>query len=123
MTDLSAPSLHHLALRSAHVDALVAFYRDVLGLRVQRDQRPRSVWLGLGGDAVLMVEAREPGEPAPDPSGLEMFALRVDEPTRQAVAARARTLGCHDGETAFTTYLRDPEGRRVGVSTYRFNRA
>lgn len=123
MNDLSPPRLHHLALRSADVDALVAFYRDVLGLRVQRDERPRSVWLGLGGDAVLMVEARKPGEPAPDASCLEMFALRVDETTRQAVAARARTLGCHDGETSFTTYLRDPEGRRVGVSTYRFDRA
>jgi catechol-2,3-dioxygenase len=110
--------LHHLALRSADVAALAAFYRDMFEMAVVRDALPRSLWLGLGGDAVLMIEAREAGEPAPPAGSLELVAFRVDETTRVSVRNKALERGCFDGETQFTVYLRDPEGRRVGVSTY-----
>lgn len=114
------PSLHHLALRTADVAALAGFYSRMLGLDVVRASPPRSIWLGLGGDAVLMIEMREPGEPAPSPGTMELFALRVDAGGRAVVRQRALDAGCYDGETAFTVYLRDPEGRRVAVSTYDF---
>lgn len=113
-------AVHHLAFRTADVAALAAFYRDVLGLEVVREALPRSLWLGLGGDAVLMIEAREAGEAAVPAGTMEMVALRVDDEERARVRERALALGIHDGETAFTVYLRDPDGRRVGVSTYDF---
>lgn len=114
------PSLHHLALRTRDVAGLAEFYSHLLGLDVVRESLPRSTWLGLGDDAVLMIEAREDGEPAPSPGTMELFALRVDAGERAAVRQRAIEAGCFDGETAFTVYLRDPEGRRVAVSTYDF---
>ena len=42
---------------------------------------------------------------------------KVDS-ARDAIAARARERGCDDGATEHTRYLRDPDGRRVAVSTY-----
>lgn len=111
-------TLHHLALRTADLAALAAFYRDLLGLEVVRDASPHSLWLGLGGDAVLMIEARADGEPGVPAGSMELVAFRVSVDRKDAVGRRARELGCFDGETAFTVYFRDPDGRRVGVSTY-----
>lgn len=117
-----SPRVHHLALRTGDVAALAAFYRDVLGLEVVRDALPRSLWLALGPGAVLMIEAREAGEPAVPAGSMEMFAVAVDDAARDAIRARAVGLGCLDGETSFTVYLRDPDGRRVGASTYDLSR-
>jgi catechol 2,3-dioxygenase-like lactoylglutathione lyase family enzyme len=110
--------VHHLALRARDLELTVAFYKDVLGLSEVRAELPRALWLGLGDGAVLMVEARGPAEPPISPGSLELFALRVDEVRKQLIRARALERGCFDGETAHTVYLRDPDGRRVGVSTY-----
>lgn len=110
--------LHHLAMRSADVTALAAFYCEVFSTKVVRDALPGSLWLALAGGAVLMIEAREAGEPAPAAGSLELVAFRVDEATKLAIRRNAVERGCFDGETEFTVYLRDPEGRRVAVSTY-----
>jgi catechol 2,3-dioxygenase-like lactoylglutathione lyase family enzyme len=111
-------SLHHLALRAADVEVTVAFYAAVLGLCEVRSERPRAVWLGLAPGSVLMVEARAPAEPAVPGGSRELFAFRVDEARKHAIRALAVEHGCFDGETPYTVYLRDPDGRRVGVSTY-----
>jgi len=110
--------LHHLAMRSADVTALAAFYCEMFSMKVVRDALPRSRWLGLGGEAVLMIEAREAGEPAPAAASMELVAFRVDEAAKGVIRRTAVERGCYDGETDCTVYLRDPEGRRVAVSTY-----
>ena len=111
--------LHHLALRSRDVDALERFYVDVLGLACVRRDGGRSVWLALG-DGVLMIERAAQAEPRPDPRGLELIALSAaDVAARDAVEARLRERGVSiEARTSHTIYFRDPEGRRVGVSTY-----
>lgn len=111
-------SVHHLALRTADIAALAAFYREMLGLEVVRDASPHSLWLGLAGNAVLMIEARGKGEPGIAAGSMELVAFRVSVEQKDAIARNARERGCFDGETAFTVYFRDPDGRRVGVSTY-----
>jgi catechol 2,3-dioxygenase len=115
----TAPAqLHHLALRARDVETTVAFYREVLGLAEVQSARPRSVWLGLAGGAVLMVEARNEAEPQVPDGSLELFAFRVDDARKHEIRALAVERGCFDGETGHTVYLRDPDGRRVGVSTH-----
>ncbi len=109
--------LHHLALRTQDVERLARFYVDVLGLEEVRDARPRAVWLGLE-DAVLMIERGEPGEPPPPSGSRELVAFAVDAAAKDAVRERVGARGCDDGETEHTVYFRDPDGRRVGVSTY-----
>lgn len=113
--------VHHLALRTADVERLAAFYVDVLGLEPVRMEPPRAVWLALAGGAVLMIEARGPGEPGVPAGSLELFAFRVSPERKLEVRAIARARACYDGETEFTVYLRDPDGRRLGVSTYTFD--
>lgn len=110
--------VHHIALRTADPEALAAFYTSMLDLPVVRRQLPRSIWLGLE-DAVLMIERAEPGEPGVAEGDLHLLALAVDAPTQARLRARLAAAGVPlDGETAFTLYLRDPDGRRVGLSTY-----
>jgi catechol 2,3-dioxygenase-like lactoylglutathione lyase family enzyme len=109
---------HHLALRTSDVPGLAAFYRDMFDLIEARDLLPKAIWLGLAHDSMLMIEAREAGEPEPVPGSMEMFALRVTPSVREMMKQRAVARGCFDGETEHTVYVRDPEGRRVGVSTF-----
>jgi catechol 2,3-dioxygenase-like lactoylglutathione lyase family enzyme len=111
--------LHHLALRTPDVDALCAFYQHVFGLVEVRCQ-PHSVWLQMG-DAMLMIEQADAGEPGIPAGSLEFFALAVDPEAGAAVEARLTALGVPiEGRTASTRYFRDPDGRRVGVSSYVF---
>jgi len=115
-----AARVHHLALRTTDVDALTSFYAEVFGLRVVRDARPASVWLAIGEGSVLMIEARLAGEPAAVPGSMEMFALAATEQQKTAIRSAALKRGCLDGETEHTVYLRDPDGRRIGASSYPF---
>jgi catechol 2,3-dioxygenase-like lactoylglutathione lyase family enzyme len=110
--------VHHLAIRTQDVEATAAFYKEVLGLVEVRSERPGSVWLVLAGDAVLMVERRLAGEPSIPAGSMELVAFRVSDARKAEIRETARDRGCFDGETAHTVYFRDPDGRRVGVSTH-----
>src|SRR5690242_19748213 len=104
---------HHLALRTSDVVGLAAWYREMFDIVEARDLLPRSIWLGLAHDSMLMIEARGDDEPAPSPGSMEMFAMRVTPSFRELIKQRAVDRGCYDGETEHTVYVRDPEGRRV----------
>lgn len=110
--------LHHLAFRTGGVDALAEFYGGLFGWRVVRDRRPASLWLAVNEDAVAMIERRDADEPAPAPGSLDLVAFAVTASERERVRAEAERRGCFDGGTDDTVYLRDPDGRRIAVSTY-----
>lgn len=128
-----AEGLHHVALGARDVERLAAFYRDVLGLTElmrhrHADGSLRSVWLGLGAAAVLMVEAcaADPSAPEdraeakdhPEP-GWFLLAFRIDEPQRAAWETRLADAGAAvESRSAATSYARDPEGNRFAVSFY-----
>ncbi len=113
--------IHHLALRTDDVERLARFYIDLFEMSVAKDELPRALWLELE-PGVMMIERREPGEPRIPQGSLELLAFEVDGSTRDAVALKARERGCDDGETEHTRYLRDPDGRRVAVTTYPLGR-
>lgn len=110
--------IHHVALRTDHLERLEAFYAGLLGLAVTRRQEGRSVWLDAAG-SILMLERREPGEPDVDRASMEMVAFAV-EPARGRALEDALTRAGHavEGRTASTIYVRDPDGRRVGLSAW-----
>ena len=110
--------LHHLALRTADPEVLARWYAELFGLAVWREQPGYSVWLGLD-DAALMIERAEAAE-APLPAGsMEFFALRVTAAGRDAFVERCARMGVAvEHRTAATVYVRDPDGRRVGVSCF-----
>ncbi len=108
--------LHHLALRTRDVERLVAFYRRVFDLLVVREGPHgcgQSVWLQLE-HGVLMIEPAAEDEPSIDPQSLELVAFRVDLARRAEIEARVSV----EARTEHTIYFRDPDGRRLAVSTH-----
>ena len=110
--------LHHLALRTRDLPRLRAFYEGLLGLVVVRESAGRSVWLEAGA-AVVMLEAAEAGEPEITAGSRELVAFAIAPGERAAWEARLAGAGVAvEARTDHTLYFRDPEGRRVGVSSY-----
>jgi len=117
-------AVHHIAVVVADLDRAEAFYRGVLGLPVQRRfaddaDRPRSVWLDLGGGAFLAVErAAAPGPTrAGDAPGWHCVALGIQVTEREAWRARLGAAGVAvERESPYTLYVRDPDGNLVGLS-------
>ena len=74
-----------------------------------------------------MIERADENEPALPPHGKDLLAFAVDAGgARPDLPAWRRLLAASDirveAETPFTLYFRDPDGRRVAVSTYVFDR-
>jgi catechol-2,3-dioxygenase len=111
--------LHHLAIRARDVAVVAAFYRDVLGLEVVPAPRPGVAWLRVGSGLLMVEPADAATEPRGDrPSdGLFLIALRIAADSRARWRARLTEHGVGvTHETAFTLYVLDPEGNRVGLS-------
>jgi catechol 2,3-dioxygenase-like lactoylglutathione lyase family enzyme len=111
--------LHHVALRVADCDRAAAFYAGVLGLserrRVLDGATLRAVWLEAGG-AVLMLERALRGAGADEGSGhLVAFAVEDLGDWERRLAAAGVAV---EDRTAHTLYVRDPDGHRVGLSTF-----
>ena len=109
--------IHHIALRTPALARLERFYADLLGLPVVR-RTDRSVWLAVG-DAWLMLEHADPREPPIPHGSAELVAFAIPPADRALRRARLEAAGVVvESETAFTLYVRDPDGRRIGLSHY-----
>jgi catechol 2,3-dioxygenase-like lactoylglutathione lyase family enzyme len=117
--------LHHLALGSADVERLAAFYRDLVGMReIARhhsgDGRLRSIWLDLGG-AILMIEHTDKSARRVEgiDAGPFLLAFRVTVAELREKETELEAKGHPiEGRTRFTSYCRDVDGNRVGFSHY-----
>ncbi len=110
--------LHHLAFRAKNVAATVTFYRDVLRLTVIKSD-DRSTWLA-SGSVVVMIEPRAANEPSRS-TDLDLVAFAIGQEERRLWPARLTSMGLTiEAETESTIYLRDPDGRRVGLSDFVF---
>ena len=110
--------VHHIAFRTRDLRRLTEFYLRVLELHPVGERPGEAVWLSLG-EAVLMLESATEAEPGVPPGAMDMVAFAVDDTEREAVRQRLASAGVAiEAETPWTTYFRDPDGRRVGVSTY-----
>ena len=68
-----------------------------------------------------MLEAAGPEEPPVAAQTRELLAFAADGEDKERWRARLEAAGVAvEAETAHTLYFRDPDGRRVGVSSYRF---
>ena len=116
--------IHHLALRTVGVERLVGFYAGILGLTVlerrgaSADRSGDRAWLSVG-DGVLMIERRDDDEIAVAAGTNELIAFAVSEDEREAFIERLTIAGITiEARSEHTLYFRDPDGRRVGVSSY-----
>ena len=134
MSAAAPGGVHHLAIAVRDLPATAAFYEAVLGLPVLRrwpatqgaveragsvpgsEKEFRSVWMDLGGGAFLALERTAAGPAARDDQtpGFQMVALRIARAEWEARFAAAGVPVVH--RTAYTIYVRDPEGNRVGLS-------
>ena len=110
--------VHHLAFRTDDVTKLAAFYEEIVGLRVEARNLPRSIWL-RAGETLVMVELCSPDEPGIATRSMELVAFSVDASERDSARARLAGAGVPiEDETGFTMYFRDPDGRRIALSHY-----
>ncbi len=111
--------VHHVALRSPDPLTLAGFYAAALDLREIRRAEDEagvcSVWLDLGG-SILMVER---GAAHAQDSGWDGLFLEAEAGSGATWEARWAGMGVvATGRTDFTLYARDPEGNRLGVSSF-----
>lgn len=113
--------LHHLALQVKDLERARAFYAGVLGMHETRRQ-PHSIWLDLDGSILMLERAEGDVVERPwrsDAPGLHLVAFAIGRAERAAWKEKLAAAGhpvVH--ETAFTIYVRDPEGNRVGLSHF-----
>lgn len=110
--------LNHLAITTADVEALGAFYAQLMGLselsRHHDEQGLRSIWLQLDV-GILMVERGPPHQEG----GWRLPAFHIPSSERGTWRSRLEALGAGPVEqTGFTLYGRDPDGNRVAFSCY-----
>jgi catechol 2,3-dioxygenase-like lactoylglutathione lyase family enzyme len=115
--------IHHVALRVADPERALRFYGGVLELaevrRFEEDGRVRSIWVSIG-DAVLMLERAIRAAGAEAGSG-HVLVLAVSDLARWESRLAAAGVAVAD-RTAATLYVVDPDGHRVGLSVFDFNR-
>jgi catechol 2,3-dioxygenase-like lactoylglutathione lyase family enzyme len=109
--------VHHLAFRTDDLARLERFYGGAVGLAVIRHEA-RSIWLDAGG-AIVMLALREDGEPAYAAGSKELVAFTIAPDARALYTERLARAGVAiEASTEFTLYVRDPDGRRIGLSSY-----
>jgi catechol 2,3-dioxygenase-like lactoylglutathione lyase family enzyme len=116
--------VHHIALRVRDCLASARFYEQAFGLfeirRIEAEGEggPRAVWM-QAGNTVLMLEHALRGDGPMEGSG---HALIFPTPDLAAAEAKFASLGIRvTDRTPYTLYVRDPDGHRGGVSSFRFD--
>jgi catechol 2,3-dioxygenase-like lactoylglutathione lyase family enzyme len=121
--------IDHLVLRVVDLDAMLAFYRDVLGCPIEKRQDDIGlVQLRAGRSLLDLVPLDRPlgraGGAAPGAEGrnLDHFCFRVDPFDETAIRRDLASAGVEAGETVQrygaegsgpSIYVRDPEGNTV----------
>lgn len=126
---LTIRSLDHLVLRVTDLQAMMAFYTDVLGCPVEKIQADLGLYQLRAGTALIdLVPVDGPlgakGGAAPGPEGrnLDHFCLQIDPFDAEAIIAHLRAKGADPAPVASrygaegqgpSIYVADPEGNVV----------
>jgi glyoxylase I family protein len=130
---LRLTGLHHVTAISRDLDRTTAFYRDVLGLTLVRqepsadDPEARHFWFGdpegTAGTLVSFLEYPQLPDGAAGPGAAHHFAFAVGSVAELEAWAdwlRSREVECTDvlerGRFS-SVYLRDPDGHMVELAT------
>ena len=111
--------IDHVVLRVRDQPAMVRFYEQALGFKVERRlERISLVQLRAGASLLDLV----PAERVPDAPNMDHLCFRVEPFDRDAVVARLSPLGIAVGETVQrvgaegkgpSVYFDDPEGNQI----------
>lgn len=121
--------LGHVHLKVRDLDRALAFYRDLLGLRVTERLGGDMVFLTFGAaHHDIALQAVGAGAPSPAPYGVGLYHTAFEVDTEDELRAFAKKLtgagivvaGVDHG-ISHALYLSDPDGN--GVEIYRDTRA
>jgi len=128
VTRIAIREIDHVVLRTAHPEAMLRFYTEVLGCPVERSLEIGLVQLRAGRSLIDIVPAdsdigrRGGGPPARDGKNMDHFCVRVDPFDEDAIRAHLRAHGIDAGATASrygaegdgpSIYIADPDGNTV----------
>ncbi|MCK5688517.1 VOC family protein [Myxococcota bacterium] len=115
--------IHHIALRTHQLAWVLSFYQRIFGFEIKRENPGHSFWLSMGkGESVLMIEQASKNEAPYSHQSLEFLAFSVSSDERLAFKEHLKKEGVIlEDESEHTLYFRDPDGRRIGVSSYPLN--
>ena len=122
--------LDHIVLRTADLDAMLRFYRDILGCEVERELPPETGLVQLrAGDSLIDIVPIDSelgraggGPPRQDGRNMEHFCLLVDATSEESLIRYLTQHGItvepfkqRYGATGFgpSIYLQDPEGNNL----------
>jgi len=111
--------IDHVVLRVRDLPAMVRFYEQALGFKVERTlERINLVQMRAGTSMLDLILAGRPG----DAANMDHLCFRIEPFDRDAVVARLAPLGVLVGETAErygaegsgpSVYFHDPEGNQI----------
>lgn len=121
--------IDHVVIRANDIDAMIAFYTDVLGCRLERQLTEFGLYqLRAGATLIDLVDVSGPigqqGGNPPDPNARNMdhFALQVTPWDAGVIEAHLKSHGTQIGEQGTrygalgpgpSIYIQDPEGNTV----------
>ncbi|WP_420563647.1 VOC family protein [Thalassobaculum sp.] len=130
-TPLALAGLDHVVLRARDIDAMLAFYRDVLGLKVAKHNEPLGLWhLDAGGSMIDLVDVNgklgKAGGPAPGGApNVDHVAIKLAKFDEAAIRSYLASKGvdAEEAKTRFgargdgpSIYMRDPDGNGVELT-------
>jgi glyoxylase I family protein len=125
MTPFEIQRVDHVSLNVSDRPRSIEWYRDVLGLELQREPRADDWPAFLGEDrflALFQATASGGGPNPPESVGLRHFALATDaaglERAKGHLADQGVEARFEDHGTAHSLYFRDPDGNTVELTTY-----
>ena len=118
-------ALHHLAVVVRDLSRAEAFYVGLLGLPVERRWNDdlgehRSTWVNLASGFLAIERAAAESPVRTDEApGFHCLALQITAAEREDWRARLAQAGHPvERESAYTLYVRDPDGHLVGLSHF-----
>jgi catechol 2,3-dioxygenase-like lactoylglutathione lyase family enzyme len=133
---IQAQGVHHITFVGSNREAVIGFYRGVLGMPLVLDQPnldvPDETHLyfdpGDGRLITFFVRPARENDPAPNPEGignLHHIAFNVSRATYTQVAARLEARGIWntgpiDRGFMDSIYFRDPNGQLLEMACYKF---
>ncbi|MDF1794553.1 MAG: VOC family protein [Thalassobaculaceae bacterium] len=133
MTDnpLALAGLDHVVIRAKNIDAMLVFYRDVLGLKVAKHNAPLGLWhLDAGGSMIDLVDMNgklgQAGGAAPGGApNVDHVALKLAHFDEALIRAYLTSKGVDSQEARVrfgargdgpSIYMNDPDGNGVELT-------
>ena len=128
MNPIDIDAIDHVVLRVKDLSASLAFYRNALGLSVERQLDIGLVQLRAGASLIDLVPLASPlgslggAGPGADGRNMDHFALQLGRFDAAAIFAHLAAHGIEHGETAErygakgigpSIYIKDPDGNTV----------